>query len=226
VNESRKTLIADLAGDLKPVSRAGKTGRWLVGWLTVAFVYTAAVTLTTGTMREDAFAALVTEPAYGLEIAVALTAVGLLGWAALRTAIPAEPSRSSLLPPLAVLSGWVLLLLVGFLTEPALATAMLGKREHCFLQSILFSLPSCVLLLLAARRLLPLQPRVTGALAGAAAAALPAAMMQLACMYEPGHALAYHLSAIPVLAGVGALAGPMLLARRPVVARRRTPAAH
>lgn len=226
MNESRKTLIADLAGDLKPVSRAGKTGRWLVGWLTVAFVYTAAVTLATGPMREGGFAALVTEPAYGLEIAVALTAVILLGWAALRTAIPAEPSRSSLLLPLVALSSWVLLLVVGFSTEPALATSMLGKREHCFMQSILFSVPSYVLLLLAARRLLPLQPRVTGALAGAAAAALPAAMMQLACMYEPEHALVYHVSAIPVLASVGALVGPMLLARRPVVPRRRTPAVH
>jgi hypothetical protein len=103
---------------------------------------------------------------------------------------------------------------------------MLGKREHCFLQSVLFGLPSCVLLLIAARRLLPLQLRVTGALAGAAAAALPVAIMQVACMYEPGHALTYHLSAVPVLAAVGALVGPRLLARRPVVPRRRTAAVH
>jgi hypothetical protein len=79
----------------------------------------------------------------------------------------------------------------------AFIAARWGRWWRVALQSILFSLPSYILLLLAARRRLPLKPRVTGALAGAAAAALPPALMQLACMYEPGHALAYPVSAIP-----------------------------
>jgi hypothetical protein len=114
VNESRKTLIADLAGDLKPTLRAGKPSRLLAAWLAIAFVYSVAVTLATGPVREGAFTALVAAPAYGVEIAIALTAVGLLGWAALRTAVPAAGWRSSVLPSLVALSSWVLLLIVGF----------------------------------------------------------------------------------------------------------------
>jgi hypothetical protein len=46
---------------------------------------------------------------------------------------------------------------------------------------------------------------------GAAAGALPGLMMQLACMYEASHTLAFHLGPIGLLALVGALLGRRLL---------------
>ena len=227
MRESRRALISDLVGDLTPVRRPGKTGRALALWLGVSGAYSAAMVLMTGPLRAGAAAALWSAPLYALEVAVAAAAIGLLAWAALRTAIPAEPQWDrSLGAPLAALAAWVLLLVVGLATEPALETAMLGKRDHCFWQTVIFGVPSSALLLFAARGLLPLWPRATGALAGAAAAAWPALLMQLGCMYEPGHALGYHLSAIPLLAALGALVGPRVLARRAVVPRRRSAAIH
>jgi uncharacterized membrane protein YdbT with pleckstrin-like domain len=60
---------------------------------------------------------------------------------------------------------------------------------------------------------MPLWPRATAAAAGAAAAAIPAILMQLACMYDPLHALSYHLTPVLMVAALGALAGPVVLTR-------------
>jgi hypothetical protein len=89
--------------------------------------------------------------------------------------------------------------------------AMDGKREHCFWQAMLFGLPSFALLLGYARSLVPFAPRLTAALAGAAAAAIPGALMQFACLYDPLHTLIYHLSPIALAAALGGLIGPSVL---------------
>jgi hypothetical protein len=90
----------------------------------------------------------------------------------------------------------------------------------------LFSLPSFVLLLYFARRLMPLWPRTTGAIAGAAAAAIPAAWMQFACMYVPSHILLEHIGPMFLFAALGALIGPTALTRRPAVAHSRRESLH
>jgi len=63
------------------------------------------------------------------------------------------------------------------------------------------------------RRRAALQTMWTGALAGLAAAAVPALMMEFACMYEPAHILTMHLSPIPVITVGAALLGARLLPR-------------
>jgi hypothetical protein len=220
-------LIADLVGDLRPVARPGRTGRALGVWLIGAFCYCAGIMLVTGPIRDGAFTALLSVPAYGIEIALALATVALLARAAVRSAIPSErPFAFDSAWPLVALAAWAALLLVGVFGEPALDGGMLGKRAHCFLETVLYSLPSAALLLLVVRRFLPLWPRATGALAGAAAAALPAAMMQLACMYEPTHALIYHLSSIPLVGALGAFVGAYALRSRAVVPRSSGRTAH
>ena len=71
------------------------------------------------------------------------------------------------------------------------------------------------------RRLLPLMPRMTGALAGAAAAAIPGALMQFGCMYVPAHILVHHVGPVFVAAAVGFAIGPLVLAARRTVPRSR-----
>jgi hypothetical protein len=190
-------------------------------WLLLAGVYSVTILLATGPLREGALGSLITVPVFTLELALAAATAVLLARAALRTAIPdgaswLAHSRLALLAALA----WIGLLAAGWLAEPALPS-MLGKRDHCFFEALIFGLPSFALLLFAARRLMPLRPRATAALAGAAAAAPPALLMQLACMYAPAHALAYHLSAIPALALAGFLVGPWVLGHALVGPRNR-----
>jgi hypothetical protein len=222
MNRSRQILIGNLVGDLTPVRHAGQTWRsWLV-WLAIASLYSAAIVLVTGTVRGNGLTALLDVPAYALEILAATVAIALLSRTALRTAIPDDRSwpRRVALPVLA-LAAWLAFVVWGLLVEPALPASIQDQRPHCFSQALMFSVPSLGLMLWLARGLLPLSPRVTAALAGAAAAALPAVLMQIACKYEPVHALAYHLSVIPLVAALGALVGPRVLARRAVVPRRR-----
>jgi hypothetical protein len=89
---------------------------------------------------------------------------------------------------------------------------------------VFFSLPALGFMLWSARRLYPLRPRITGLLAGAAAAAIPAELMQFGCMYVPSHILAYHLGPIAVTAALGALLGPWALQRTSAIrARRKSP---
>jgi len=67
---------------------------------------------------------------------------------------------------------------------------------------------------------LPLRPRGTAVAAAAAAAALPAILMQFACMLDPVHALTHHVTPILVLAAAGALVGRLALVRRAPRRRR------
>lgn len=227
MNQSRQVLISDLAGDLKPVKRPGQTTLPLLFWLIIVGIYSIAIVLITGGLRDNALGALVTAPAYALEILVGTVAIGLLGHAALRTAIPGTGSwlrRAAI--PLAAVGVWLALIVFGLLVEPALPPSMLGKREFCFWQTLIFGAPSFAALLWLARGLLPLWPRATAALAGAASAAFPALLMQLACMYAPAHALTHHFAPVAIVAGVGAVLGPLFLRRRAVVPRKRGGAIH
>ncbi len=91
---------------------------------------------------------------------------------------------------------------------------MLGKRPHCFVETLFYALPPLVLGCYLTRRLFPLRPLRTAMAVGLAAGMLPALYMQLACMYIPDHILKFHIA--PGL-GVAAVAVPLawwMLARR------------
>jgi hypothetical protein len=78
---------------------------------------------------------------------------------------------------------------------------MLGKREGCNLEVLLFSIPTLLIGAIALRRGYVLRPWAAGATLGVAAGAVPALVMQFACMYEPRHILLFHLAPV-VLVGV------------------------
>jgi hypothetical protein len=227
MKQSRRDLIDDLVGDLKPVHRPGSTLPATVGWVAMAGGYSIVMVLVTGTTRADSLVALVTSPRFSVEIAVGFVSVVLLANAALRLAIPEEgswPNRA--VPPLIAVCGWVGLVVVGLLFGPALPAALADLRPHCLMQGLIFGVPSFGLLLWYTRNLLPLRPRVSAAMAGAAAGAITATLMQVVCLYEPVHALEYHLSVMPILAVIGVAIGPHVLKRRTVVPRRSAASLH
>jgi hypothetical protein len=222
-NETREALIQELVADLEPVRRPGDTLRPLLTWLAAATLYTFAIVIATGEFREGAGRALLASPRFALESAASVLAITLLARAALVSGIPGARARAWLAPAGIALGIWLAMHAVS--ASAGELGAVTGKREHCFLQTMLFGLPSFALLLGYVRRLLPLAPRLTAALAGAAAAAIPGALMQFACLYDPSHALAYHLSPMALLAALGALSAPRLLTRAPL-RRARGAAAH
>jgi len=222
----REQLIEDLSADLKPVRSPGHTRRQAVLWLSIATLYSTTVILATGPLREGALGNLIELPWFALETLVAAAAIVALTATTLRLSIP-DPRHPLLraLPALAIAFLWAGFYVVGF-WYPAHPVSDLGVRDHCVLQGLFFSFPSMALLLYYARSLMPLWPRATGALAGAAAGAIPGAWMQLACMYMPSHILTHHLGTIVMLAGIGALVGPLALRRSQTVPRSRSDRIH
>jgi len=219
-------LIDDLVADLRPVRRAGRIGATLAAWLAIAFCYSLFMTLVTGPMRPGALHDLVDYPLFAGETLLATLAVLALTFGALQFTIPgaARPARHLWLA-LVPLVAWVAVYVVGF-WHPVHPVSTLGDRGVCIWQVFLFSLPTLGLMLWFARRQFPLWPRITGALGGAAAAAIPGALMQFGCMYEPKHILIYHLAPMLASAALGALLGPFVLKVRAAVPRRRNASVH
>jgi hypothetical protein len=79
------------------------------------------------------------------------------------------------------------------LVSPVLEPSMLGKRDHCFIETLVFALPPTVLALFLVYRLFPLRPVYGAALVCLAAGMMPALYMQIACMYAPVHILQMHI---------------------------------
>ncbi|MGR8918129.1 MAG: NrsF family protein [Gammaproteobacteria bacterium] len=214
MNNRRDALIRELGDDLTPVSRPGRVGALVALWLCVAFVLTAAALGLTGELRPGALGDLGRHPRFLLESVVGLLAVAALAGGGLGLAVPAPGAvvrRAAV--PLALLAAWAGFYVLG-LADPALPQSMAGKRAGCWYETALFGLPALGLGLLLARRLYPLHGAWTGTLIGLAAGAVPALMMQFACMYVPQHILMHHLLPGLLLGPVGALGGWLLLRQR------------
>lgn len=221
MTENREDLIRDLVADLKPVRRPGRIGHLLLLWLALAGGYSVLVVIAAGPLRAGAVQNLWRVPTFGFETLLAIAAIVALARAGLAAAIPGTVSTWARLSwPLAFAAAWVGVYLLGF-WYPAHPVSTLGARIHCHWQVVLFSVPSLALMLWMMRRLLPLTPRLTGMLAGAAAASIPGALMQFGCMYVPAHILTHHVGPVFVVAVIGFAIGPLALTARRTVPRSR-----
>ena len=206
-------LLDRLAADLTPTRRFSPA-TLVVIWLTVSWAFVVAVTFATGDLRPSALAQLLSSPRFLLECLLGLI-VGVLAFrAGVLLALPGRARWRRVVPETVVLIAvWFGAYVYG-LIDPALEPSMVGKRPHCLAETFLFSsLPIALGLWLVARRT-PIQRGWTGAMVGASAASLPALMMQIACMYDPKHILAFHLLPVLVMGLFGAFLGWVAL-RKP-----------
>ncbi|NHN37495.1 DUF1109 domain-containing protein [Pseudomaricurvus alcaniphilus] len=201
MTRDRDHLINSLVAELTPVQSPGQSGRLAGAWLLLAMTFVSACLWLADPFRPGWHLQLATEPQFLLENLLGLIAIGSLARLAFNWAIPGYPGRPGLtLVALLLLGSWVAMLAAGRYW-PALQPSSAGARAHCNLEVLLYALPPLLLGAFAMRRLLVLEPLRTGALLGLCAGALPAWLMQLACMYAPAHALKYHLLPIlPVMA--------------------------
>lgn len=210
----REDLIAELASTAAPVRPVGRlTGPVLV-WLMVTSLLALGAMLLTGPFRSGAFQQLLVDPRRLCETLLGTGAVIALAVAAFNSAIPGRLSRVRQHGlPIFLLLVWIGAYLLAWM-EPGAVHSMAGKRAHCWLEALLYGLPGLLLGCLALRRLFPLHGARSGLLFGLAAGAVPAVLMQLACMWEPGHILVFHILPGLLLGAVGAGLGAFLLHRR------------
>jgi hypothetical protein len=203
---SRDELLDSLVTDLAPVKRAPDVRLLAGAWLLLSAVFVVAVTHALGPIRPTALAQLQAHPRFLAEMIMGVAAITALGLSAFRAAIPGAVSVTLKWLVLATGGLWVAGIAIG-LAAPALEPSMLGKRDHCYLETLLYALLPLLAALYWQGRLYPLSAARSAIVAGLAAGSLPALYMQIACMYEPLHILMYHI-------GPGVVAGllaPLLL---------------
>ncbi len=208
---SRDELIARLSDNLQPALPGMSITLKSIIWWLLSWVYVVTMTLVMGPLRPGVLIQLATSPQFLIESLIGLLLSLSLTVAAWQTATPGALSRRWAYLSLTLAVLWLSNYLVGFI-QPALEPSMSGKREHCYFETLLYTLPpSLVACTIVARKLLPLKSLRTGLLIGLAAGTMPALFMQFACMYEIRHILERHLLPGVLTALIPMLVLPLLL---------------
>lgn len=189
---SRQQLVDSLAADLRPGRPLPPVNRVLAVWLPLSLLYVMLASALLGPIRETALVQLQTEPHFLLETLLGLAAIAATAFAAFRAGVPGLAGRGPRLVAGVLVAAWLLNHLVG-LAYPALEPGMLGKRPHCYLETLLLAVPPLLAALYWLGRAYPLSPTRVMLAAGLACGLMPALYMQIACMYEPAHILKFHI---------------------------------
>ena len=186
-----KSLIDQLAADLQPVRRVQPVWLITLGWLLFLMVSVVVAINLTAPIRPGSYTDAITNGQFATELVLGALTIIVGGRVAVVSAIPGRSNRRGVQVFVLLLLAWLACYIVGF-SSPALDIGMLGKREHCFTESLVLGIPAMAAGWWLIRRLYPLQPVRSAAVLGLAAGLAPGLYMQLACMYDPGHALMFH----------------------------------
>ena len=172
-------LIATLAGNLKPVRRLRPPVVRAAGWLILAALVLALLTISQG-IRPDLDQRL-HDPAFAVSIAASLLTAVLAAIAAFQLSLP-DRSRRWLLLPLPALVVWLSTVGYQCMTQwisigpQGLA---LGEAARCFATLVLSGLPLSLALLVMLRYAAPLRPSAVALTAGLAVAGITATALSL-----------------------------------------------
>jgi hypothetical protein len=192
-------LIDALSSNLEPVKPARNINAMAGAWVLLSALFVIVATYLAGPLRPGVFDQLASNPRFLLETLLGVAAITWVGVAAFRAAIPAALTKVFMLTGLILMGLWLAQYVIG-LFNPALEPSTLGVRAACYFETMAYALPPTIVAILLARRLYPLQWLKAASVFGLTAGMIPALYMQLACMYEPTHILAFHI--LPGLAMV------------------------
>lgn len=200
--KERNEFIRELAASHRPARPLWQPGGRALAWFAAVLVVTTIAMLLRQEFRPGFASQLVAHPVLLVEVLGALALTALAAYAALVHAVP-----GARMPRAAVAATWTvaILLVAGLIAEfthLAPESSTLGSRPHCWIEVLAYGAAGTWLMVLLARRGWVRFSWLHGAGYGVAAI-VPAALMQLACMYEPVHNMLYHfLPVLPVL-GLG-----------------------
>lgn len=209
----RPDFVDALVADLDPVRPATPWLHAMLTWCLVSWVIVGSVILASGPLRTGVANELMQSPRFALELALGFGAGLAAIWAGLEFGVPGAPAGPRLwTPPLLLFGAWTLAVGYG-LVHPSDPATFDGKRVHCFMETLLVSLPPYTVALYFLRGRIAYAQTRTGLLVGAAAAAIPALWMHVACRAEPTHVLSFHLPPILIIGALGALVAHRALSR-------------
>lgn len=206
------SLIDSLACDLTPVRTVKSIDALALSWLLLSAIYVVAVTHMLGPVRENATLQLISEPRFLMESLLGFMAITTTALAAFRGAVPGAARKPLVTLSIVLMILWMANYAIG-LVAPTLEPSMLGKRDHCFMETLLYALPPMLAALYLVRRLYPLKPIQTAIGFSLAAGMLPALYMQIACMYVPEHILKFHIIPGIMVVPIGLVSAYLLLNR-------------
>ncbi|HEY5552546.1 MAG TPA: hypothetical protein VIK52_11700 [Opitutaceae bacterium] len=200
VAKERSEFIKGVVATHRPAAPMMLPGKRALGWFALVFVGTAIAMRLDQEFRPGFPAQLLHHPALLIEVVAAL-AITLLGvYAAFVRVVPGER-----VPRWAVTALWVAGIFLGAglaaeFTHLAPEASTLGARPHCWTEVLIYGAAGTAAFLLMVRRGWVRFSMLHG-LGYGVAGLVPAALMQLACMYEPVHNMLFHfLPALPVIA--------------------------
>lgn len=213
MSRPRRELVSELVGELRPVRRFPSPGLVSALWLATCLLAVVLATLAVQPLRPGVGSQLGASPRFAGEIVLGVAASLSAAFAAMSLGVPGAATRRRVVGVAALLAAAWLALLLAALVAPPLAASMAGKRVLCFGEVLAYGSVLLLLGLAVLRRSAPLGRILPGVLLGAAAGAVAALAMQLACVYDPAHAWTHHLAPAAAVAALGALLGPLLLRR-------------
>ena len=198
-------FIENLSADIKPVKRLLSPMTRMSLWYGFCFLVVIVAMLGIQPFRPG-FASQFGHFKFALETLFAFAPGLTLGLVALRLSVPGDSvSRLKLILYLLPAFLFPMFLLYGHWVEPSLAPTMAGKRPFCFYEILIGGWVPVAILFFLVRKGYAFGSRFHAFAIGFAGASIPAAMMQIACMYDPYHALTHHVYPLLVIAGVMAL---------------------
>jgi hypothetical protein len=193
MKNNHEKLISSLVDELEPIGKSVKVMIPFQLWLLMAALLTASLAWFWGPYRVGTLGQLVSSMQFSLETVAGCIAILAIAFIAFQSTIPASASAFKQgKVPLLLLGAWVAFYLYG-LVDPALIESKAGKRDHCYLETMLLSTLPLIVALLWAKTAWPTNQAQTGLLFGLASGAIAAMVMQFSCMYDPVHALVFHV---------------------------------
>lgn len=218
MDDANDRLIGALAADLRPVRRlAAPTLRALL-WLALVAVVAVALAMFAdlAAMRDRLTASL----DMGLAMLGSVATMATATLAAFELSLP-DRSRAWALLPLPAAALWVGASGLGCLRPyvlPGTHVATAGEARDCLIFIVGFSLPLAAALIVMLRRAYPLAPTLTAAMAGFAAAAAAATLLNFFHPFDAAATdLAVHAVAVALVVAATRTFGGRLLQNSPAV---------
>ena len=213
-NDFIQNLVNDNTGwKPLPLTRGVLLG-WLIGGFALVSILMA---FSFSGFRDGFFAELQQSPQFLIEIVGASIVCSILAALGLMLSVPGSLAtyqypRMKVFIPLSL--GFLGAYLVYACIHPALTPSMEGKRSYCLYEALVYGLLLSGVYFRMLLKRVALYPTGAAIAGGIASALIPAILMQLGCMYDPYHALAFHYGPALALGAIGYGVARFVLSKR------------